>query len=278
MRHLLTKWHPEDDPITRDQYDVLEGLMGDLLTETAVEGFLIVCSRFVEEFGDHRTAELARIFHTDRPEGKQALLQSLEHMCQWVGGMEGYERDYPVEIIPAKPAFPQFRIVGIENLSPVLYRVLDSTRTVTRENKEPLVDFIVRTGRLPPVPKQLAPVRRDKADFHWCAYEAWPTPQVTREALQILPDWSDCRLRATLRTQDVAHSAYVAFNGDRHRPEKGERELHFYNYFYEPLAQDHPELPGGAVQIAVDGEPPVQTLELFDDESLAWRIVFDRTS
>src|SRR5689334_23073080 len=127
MQHLLTKWHPEDDPLTREQYDVLERLVGGLLTETAVEGFLIVCSRFVDEFGNHRTSELERIFHTDRPEGRCALVQSLEHMCRWVNGMEGYQRDYPVQIIPARPAFPQFRILGIETLSPVIYRVLDST-------------------------------------------------------------------------------------------------------------------------------------------------------
>lgn len=89
MRHLLTKWHPEDDPLSREQYDVLEGLVGKLLTEAAVEGFLIVSSRFVDEFGGHRTAELARIFQTDKPEGKQALIRSLEHMCDWVGGMDG---------------------------------------------------------------------------------------------------------------------------------------------------------------------------------------------
>jgi len=276
MQHLLTKWHPEDDPVSREQYDLLESLLGDRLTETAVEGFLIVSPRYVDEFGNHRTAELARVFDTDRAEGKQALLKSLEHLCRWVGGMEAYEREYPVEIVPARPAFPQFRILGIEALSPVLYRVLDSTRTVNRQDQEPLADFIIRTGRLPAVPKQLAPVRRDKADFHWCSYGAWATPLATQEALQILPKWSDCKLRATLKTAAIAQSAYVAFNGDRHRPPNGERELQFYNYFYEPIAQDHPGLPGGAVQIAVDGAPPVHTLELFDDRSMSWRVVYEQ--
>jgi len=97
MRHLLTKWHPEDDPISSEQYDVLESIVGDLLTETAVEGFLIVCSRFVDEFGWHRTDELRRVFRTDKAEGKMALVRSLEHMCRWVGGMEGYLHDYPVD-------------------------------------------------------------------------------------------------------------------------------------------------------------------------------------
>lgn len=275
MRHLLTKWRPDDDPLSREQYDVLESIVGDLLTEAAVEGVLIVRSRFVDEFGGHRTPELARIFQTDGPEGKQALVRSLECMCRWVGGMEGYERDYPVEIVPARPAFPQFRIVGIETLASQLYRVLDSTRTATREDKEPLVDFIARTGQLPAVPKQRSPVRRTKPNFHRCSYEAWATPQATREALQILPAWSDCRLRATVLTQDVRRSAYVAFNGDRYDPD--DRKLRFYGYYYEPLAQDHPELPGGAVQIAVEGAPPVQSLELFDHDTQEWRVVFKRS-
>ncbi|WP_298619361.1 hypothetical protein [uncultured Zoogloea sp.] len=272
MRHLLTKWHPEDDPLSREQYDVLEGLVGELLTEAAVEGFLIVCSRFVDEFGGHRTAELARIFHTDKLEGKQALIRSLEHMRDWVGGMVGYERDYPVEIIPARPAFPQFRIVGIETLAPCLYRVLDSTRTVSGENKEPFIDFIARTRSLPAVPKQRRPVRRTKPNFHWCSYDAWATPHATREALQILPTWSDCRLRATVLTEDVRRSAYVAFNGDRHDPE--DEKLRFYGYYYEPLAQEHPELPGGSVQIALEGGPRVHRLELFDEGAGVWREVF----
>lgn len=82
MRHLLTKWHPDDDPISRDQYAIVEDIAGDLLTETAVEGFLIVCSRFVEEFGGHRTEELRRVFRTDQPEGRIALVRSLEHICR----------------------------------------------------------------------------------------------------------------------------------------------------------------------------------------------------
>ena len=271
----MTKWHPEDDPLSREQYDVLESLVGGLLTEAAVEGFLIVCSRFVDEFGGHRTSELARIFHTDRLEGRQALVRSLEYICRWVGGMAGYERDYPVEIIPARPAFPLFRIVDIETLAPQLYRVFDSTRTVTRDNKEPLADFIARTGHLPAVPKQRRPVRRTKPNFHWCSYEAWETPQATREALQILPAWSDCRLRATVLTQDVRRSAYVAFNGDQYDPE--DRKLRFYRYYYEPLAQDHPELPGDAVQIALEGAPSVRSLELFDEAVGEWQLVFERS-
>lgn len=100
MLNLLTKWHPEDDPIIREQYQVLITLVGNLLTEEALEGFLIVCSRFVDEFGGHRTSELERVFRTDLTTGREALVASLEYMKSWVGGMEKYEQDYPVEIIP----------------------------------------------------------------------------------------------------------------------------------------------------------------------------------
>jgi len=64
--HLLTKWHLEDDPLTMAQVETLLSLLDGLLTEEALEGFLIVCSRFVDEFGNHRTEELANIFQTHR--------------------------------------------------------------------------------------------------------------------------------------------------------------------------------------------------------------------
>ena len=79
MNHLLTKWHSEDDPLTREQVAVLRDLLDGQLTEKALEGFLIVCSRFVDEFGNHRTQELANIFRTSQPEGKMSLLKSLEY-------------------------------------------------------------------------------------------------------------------------------------------------------------------------------------------------------
>ena len=78
MNHLLTKWHSEDDPLTREQVAVLGDLLDGQFTEKALEGFLIVCSRFVDEFGHHRTQELANIFRTHLPEGKKALIKSLE--------------------------------------------------------------------------------------------------------------------------------------------------------------------------------------------------------
>jgi len=166
--HLLTKWHPEDDPLTREQVKVLLSLMDGLLTEKALEGFLIVCSRFVDEFGSHRTEELADIFRTNNASGRQALLSSLEYMQEWVGGIEGYEKKYPVTVIPPKPAFPQFKIIGIENLSDRLYRVLDSESTVYPTG-ECTREYIARTGRLPFVSRQRHPVRRSKPRYHWCS-------------------------------------------------------------------------------------------------------------
>lgn len=261
--HLLTKWHPEDDPLTRAQVDVLLSLLGGLLTETALEGFLIVCSRL----------ELARIFRTNRLEGKLALLRSLEHVKNWVGGMEAYERVYPVTIIPPRPAFPLFKIIGIESVAAYLYRVFDS-RSNAHPTDEPVKDYIKRTGRLPAVPRQRRPVRRSKPRYHWCSYEKWDDPEYTRQALQILPEWSDCQLRATIRTLNIRRSAYVAFNGDRF--EKAGKRLRFEKYYFEPLAQDHPPLIGGGPQIGLEGAPLVDALEQWDDVLSEWRLVWVR--
>jgi hypothetical protein len=146
MLELLTKWHSEDDPITRAQADTLVELVGDMLTEKALEGFLIVCSRFVDDFGDHRTGELANIFRTSRPEGRVALIRSLEYVNDWVGGMEAYERLYPVTINPSNPAFPQMKVLGIETLEPYLYRVMSSDQLV-RGTSELTKAYILRTER-----------------------------------------------------------------------------------------------------------------------------------
>lgn len=270
---LLQKWYPEDDPIIKNQIATLLSLLGGVVTESAMEGFLIVCSRFVDEYGNHRTEELADIFRTHKPEGKRALLGSLEYMNRWVGGMQAYERLYPVTIIPPRPAFPQFKIIGIGGLASRLYRVLDSTGKVYGTN-ETVSEFISRTGRLPAVPVQRRPVRRSKPRFHWCSYEKWDDPDATREALQILPTWSDCKLRATILTSKMGCSAYVAFNGDREDP--GNKKLRFYKYFYEPLAQDHPPQSGGGPQIALDGQPIVECLERWNTSSRHWEYIWSR--
>jgi len=269
---LLTKWHPEDDPITREQADILISMVGDRLTESALEGFLIVCSRFIDEFGNHRTSELTKIFKTHTVEGKQALVASLEHVNNWVGGMEAFERNYPVTINPSNPAFPLFKILEIELLTPILFRVLNSNGTLN--SNESLIDYIIRTGKLPAAPKQTEPVSRTKPQFHWCSYGKWESPELTRNALQIFPKWSDCQLRATILTADLEEPCYVAFNGDEIDLENP--ELRFYKYFYELRAQDHPELEGGGLQIGVEGAPQVQLLELWNLKREQWEVIWEK--
>ncbi|WP_085317563.1 hypothetical protein [Derxia lacustris] len=270
MLHLLSNWYPEDDPITREQAEMLALMLDGLLTEKALEGFLIVCSRLVDDFGRHRTEDLANIFRTDSPQGRLALLRSLEHVNDWIGGFAAYERRYPVTINPSNPAFPQLRIMGIETFEPRLYRLLDS-RALVYGSEESIAAHIRRTGRLPPVPVQAEPVLRAKPLYHWCSSGKWPSPHASREALQILPDWSNCLLRASIPTANIENSAFVAFNGDKDPSAEGWK---FYNYFFEPLAQDHPPLRGGGPQIGLDGAPPVELLEEWDEATQEWRIVW----
>ena len=261
---MLSKWYPEDDPIITAQLKLLKLLLGNVQpTEKAVEGFLVICSRFVDEFGNDRSKELATVFQTKTLAGQQALLTSLEYMNDWVGGMAGYLSSYPVTIKPPKPAFPQFRIIGIESITTNLYRVLDSKGGV-HGSTELVKDYILRTGRLPAVPIQKRPVRRSKPLFHWCTCYKWANPELTREALQILPEWSDCQLRATILAARVKRSAFVAFNGDPHP------KLNFHRYFYEPLAQDHPPLAGGGPQISLQGAPAVEMLEQWNVQTGQW--------
>jgi hypothetical protein len=264
----VAKWYPEDDPILAAQLKTLQVLLADVsLTAQALEGFLVVCSRFVDAFGHDRVAELADIFQTQHLGGRRALLQSLTYTYRWVGGMQGYLTDYPVSIKPQKPAFPQFKIIGIESVAPQLYRVLDSKRKVYGSN-ELVKDYIVRTGRLPPVPRQSRPVRRTKPRFHWCTYHQFNDPKSTQQALQILPQWSDCQLRALIPTNRVKRSAFVAFNGDSND------KLCFHQYFYEPLAQDHPPLIGGGPQIGLQGSPVVTGLAQYNGTLCCWEPVF----
>jgi hypothetical protein len=261
----------EPDPITDEQVRVLFALLGEPVSDEELEGFLIVCSRLVDEFGGHRTHELADIFRTSTPEGRDVLRQSLRYMNRWVGGLEGYESRFPVTIIPARPAFPLFKVVGIDRIAATLFRVLDSRATV-RGSAEPVKQFIARTGRLPAVPRQVRPVRRSKPRFHWCSYNAWESPSATREALQILPEWnSDCSLRASIPASHVSRSTFVAFNGDLD-PDNG--RLKFVGYFYEPVAQDHESLPGGGLQVGVAGAPRVSVLEEWSAARRTWDVVW----
>jgi hypothetical protein len=84
--------------------------------------------------------------------------------------------------------------------------------------------------------------------LHWCSYTQWDDPESTRQTLQVLPQWSDCELRATILTKNVKKAAFIAFNGDtRH-------QYCFHQYSYEPLAQDHPPHIGGGLQIGCTGD------------------------
>lgn len=261
----------EPDPITDDQVRVLFELLGGSVSDEELEGFLIVCSRLVDEFGGHRTDELADVFRTSTPQGRDVLRQSLRYMNHWVGGLAGYESRFPVTIVPAMPAFPLLKIVGVDRIAPTLFRVLDS-HTAVRSSGEPVRQFIARTGRLPAVPRQVHPVRRSKPLFHWCAYSAWESPSATREALQILPEWkSDCSLRASIPASHVSRSTFLAFNGDSD-PDNG--RLKFVGYFYEPVAQDHEALPGGGLQLGVAGAPRVSVLEEWSERKHKWNIVW----
>ena len=193
---LYDKWDRENDPILADQVGRLEDMLHEDLDRPELEGFLIVSGRLVDSFGGHRTGDLGSVFQLDRPEGREVLKASLRHMRDWVGGMEGYETNYPVTINPSNPAFPQLRIVGIEKLFPHLFRVLDSNSLI-RSTNELTKDYIVRSGRLPALPVQEVPVLRSKPLYHWCTNQQWATPELTREGLQILREWgNDCRLRA----------------------------------------------------------------------------------
>jgi hypothetical protein len=280
----------EPDPITDDQVRVLFALLGGSVSDEELEGFLIVCSRLVDEFGGHRTHELADIFRTSTTSaGRDVLRQSLRYMNRWVGGLAGYESRYPVTISPARPAFPLFKIIDIDRITPTLFRVLDSHTTVGNTG-EPVKQFIARTGRLPGVPRQVRPVRRSKPWFHWCSDRAWESPSATREALQILPEWSDCLLRASIAASHVSRSTFLSFNGDRpiflpydedpdpnkKKRKKGKkpRRLKFVKYFYEPVAQDHEPLSGGGLQIGLAGAPRVSVLEEWSEPQHRWNIVW----
>ncbi len=58
-------------------------------------------------------------------------------------------------------------------------------------------------------------------------------------------------------------TAFVAFNGDNKYSDNTPSE--FAGYFVELRAQDHPELPGGGLQIGVVGAPAISVLEEWMD-------------
>jgi hypothetical protein len=258
-----------DDPIHDEQLAIVEGLLGRHLDNTEYEGFLIVEFRFVDRFGSTRIGDLAKIFRTDRPEGKSALAASLNRVALNIGTYEQYAEKYPVTIIPPLPAYPLFPILGIEKIQDKVFRILDSRSTVVQDIKT--------TGRLPARSRPIEHVLRATPKAHWCAYEAWISPEETRRSLQILPTWSNCEARATLRTDAIRESAFVAYSVDPNDPET--KDLKFHGYFFEGTTRDHDELdyPGDAVQICVYGEPEVVLLEEWDAAKQAWHATWERS-
>jgi hypothetical protein len=261
----------EDDPILEEQIHVLVALLGGPVSDEELDGFLVVHGRLVDDFGRHRTDELADVFRTSTPEGRAVLRESLRYVNRWVGGYAGYETRYPVTAKPARPAFPLFQIVGVDQIAKTLYRVFDSGARIG-ETDAPLRELIMRSGHLPEVPEPSEPVLRAKPRFHWCSYTAWDSPAATREALQILPEWkSDCRVRASIAASSVSHSTFVAFNGDS---DPNEGKLKFVGYFFEPKAQDHDAMEGGGLQLGVAGAPRVSLLEEWSEREGAWNAVW----
>ncbi|MGQ8367379.1 hypothetical protein [Glaciecola sp. 1036] len=261
-----------DDPITNEQVQILSEILNEEITGQLLEGFLIMCSRLVDNFGHHRTNELRNIFQTHKKEGVACLKRSLLELSNVLKSYKDFTALYPVSINPPNPAFPMLKMIGIENIVDHVYRVLDSNSRI-RGTDELVSEYIMRTGQLPFAPPPSAPVLREKPKFvHWCSYLTFATPSETQDALQILPEWSNCRLRATLPVATIREHAYMAYNGDHHDPKN--KVFGFYGYFFEPLTQDHPPLLGGCVQIKVFGSPNVTVLEKWCEEKNRWYTVW----
>lgn len=268
-----------NDPITAAQMETLANLLGDQWSDKARDGFLVTSGRFVDHMGNDRTAELAALYQTHLPHGRSALRRSLETLLEFVGSLHQFERDYPVFINDPQrgsvPAFPQLPVLGIEQITPALYRVVDSN-AAAHETGEPLRDFISREGRLPFLPPPPRLVLRQKPVIHWCSYERYDSPSATRSALQILTEYdNDCTLRATLPTAGLDGSVYVAFNGDTKYPDyEPGQSMAFVSYYVEMKTQDHPDLPGGGLQVGVFGSPKVSLLETWIEPENRWSTIW----
>jgi hypothetical protein len=262
-----------NDPLTAAQVELLGSLLAEQWSEKARDGFLVLSGRFLVEFGNDRTGELGVLYKTDLRKGRVALRRSLEALFDSVGSLAQFERDFTVFINDpdhgSVGVFPQLPMIGIEELAAKLYRVMDSHAAV-RGTGEALRDFIMREGRLPyfePPPPRL--VLRQKLHIYWCSYECYESPLATRSALQIVDDFhTNCKLRVTLPTAGLEGSVFVAHNGDTNYADKTPGA--FAGYFVELRAQDHPEPPGGGLQIGVVGSPKVRTLEEWSDADGRW--------
>jgi hypothetical protein len=64
---------------------------------------------------------------------------------------------------------------------------------------------------------------------------------------------------------------FVAFNGDtKYADCKPGESMGFVGYFVEMKAQDHPDLPGGGLQVGVFGSPKVTELEQWSNSEKGW--------
>jgi hypothetical protein len=273
-----------NDPLTAGQIATLAVLLQDEWTEKARDGFLVISGRFIDETGTDRTDELGPLFRTDTPQGRLSLRLSLETLFDAVGSLGKFEAEYPVYINDpvhgSLGAFPQLPIVGIHTLEPSVYRLFDSNAVVYRST-ELVRDYIARTGKLPLMLPPASLILREKAHMYWCSFERYGSPSASRTALQILEKWnSDCKLRATLPTAELESLAFVAYSGVSEYPPHvknlSKNPPTFAGYNVELKASDHPELPGGGLQIGVVGEPPVTLLEEWRDDENAWIEVWSR--
>jgi len=268
-----------NDPFTAEQVQTLARLLGDEWTPKARDGFLVMSGRFIDDHAGDRTSELQHIFRTRTPEGRRSLRRSLENLFDFVGSLEEFERNYPVLIndprLGSVPVYPQLPILGISEIVPEIYRVFDS-QAMVYDSHELTINYIKRTGRLPYLALPESLVLTKKPRVYWCSYECFDTPLATKAALQILDQWeSDCKVRAHLPTSELEGHVFVAFSGVTHYPShlinlSGNDAFAGYNI--EIKATDHPELPGGGLQVAAFGEPVVSRLERWSD-SMGWESI-----
>lgn len=267
-----------NDPLTAQQMSTLSALLQSEWTEKARDGFLVISGKFIDETGTDRTDELRPLFHTGTPQGRFSLRLSLEMLFDAVGSLERFEADYPVYINDpvhgSIGVFPRLPIVGIRTLEPSVYRLFDSNAVVYKST-ELVRDYIVRTGKLPMMQPPVNLILRKKAHMYWCSFGRYESPTASRAALQILEKWnSDCQMRATLPTAELERLAFVAYSGvseyPPHLKNLSKNPPVFAGYNVELKVSDHPELPGGGLQIGVVGEPPVTLLEEWRNDENAW--------
>ena len=273
-----------NDPVAAEQVATLRELLKEAWTDKSRDGFLVTAGRFIDEMGHDRTGELQLLFRTETAAGREALRASLETLFDFVGSLDRFETDYPIYINDpvhgSVGAFPQVPIIGIHALHTALYRLFDSKGAVYGSLSRELVrDYIVRTGRLPLIPPQPGLVLRQKPRMYWCSVERYDTLAASRAALQILAKWnSDCRLRATIPTIGLEERAFVAYSGVTEYPPDATiapgAGHAFAGYNVELKATDHPELPGGGLQVGLVDEPRVSVLEEWRDDQGAWATIW----